>query len=143
MPFRSNSCKCASERSNRSCLTVFRCIAAATFIRYINSRGTSLTIQVPAFSGLSFNGGMIAAEGITHSNGNQLSLYLFIYARIYYLIRRWPMKQRKMLISLPESMKQQLDALRAEGYTVSGYIRHVVKADLKRRRTAQKGGGKS
>ena len=53
------------------------------------------------------------------------------------------MKQRKMLISLPESMKQQLDALRAEGYTVSGYIRHIVEADLKRRQTAQKGGEKS
>ncbi|MCX5723535.1 MAG: hypothetical protein NTX84_03250 [Nitrospirae bacterium] len=38
------------------------------------------------------------------------------------------MKHCKMLISLPESMKQQLDALRAEGYTVSGYIRHVVEA---------------
>ncbi len=53
------------------------------------------------------------------------------------------MKQSKILISLPKSMKQQLAALRAKGYTVSGYIRHVVEADLKRRRTAQKGGGKS
>lgn len=54
------------------------------------------------------------------------------------------MKQSKMLISLPKSMKQQLAALRAEGYTVSGYIRHVVEADLKRKRTVQEeGGGKS
>ena len=49
------------------------------------------------------------------------------------------MKQRKILISLPESMKQQLDALRVEGYTVRGYIRHVADADLKWRHTAQKG----
>ncbi len=56
----------------------------------------------------------------------------------------YSMKQSKMLISLPKSMKQQLDALRAEGYTVSGYIRHVVEADLKRKRTVQEeGGGKS
>jgi hypothetical protein len=52
------------------------------------------------------------------------------------------MKMTKLLINLPDTMKHQLAALRAQGYTVSGYIRHVVEADLKRRRTSQKGSGK-
>ena len=50
---------------------------------------------------------------------------------------------KTIVIRLPDPLKAKLDALRAQGYTLNGYIRHVVEADLKRRRTVQKGGGKS
>ena len=36
----------------------------------------------------------------------------------------------KLLIHLPVSMKQQLDALRSQGYTVSGYIRALLDREL-------------
>ena len=48
------------------------------------------------------------------------------------------MKQSKLLISLPESMKQQLDALRAEGYTVSGYVRAVLERELADTQTSRR-----
>jgi hypothetical protein len=40
------------------------------------------------------------------------------------------MKQTKVLIQLPLSLKKQLDALRIQGYTVSGYIRGLIERDL-------------
>jgi len=44
------------------------------------------------------------------------------------------MKQVKVLIQLPVSLKAQLDALRRQGYTVSGYIRSVLERELKKGR---------
>ncbi len=42
------------------------------------------------------------------------------------------MKPVKILIQIPGAMKQQLDALRGQGYTVSGYIRSLIERDLKK-----------
>jgi hypothetical protein len=42
------------------------------------------------------------------------------------------MKSVKVLIQLPVSLKAQLDALRTQGYTVSGYIRSVLERELKK-----------
>ena len=39
----------------------------------------------------------------------------------------------KLLIHLPVSMKQQLDALRNQGYTASGYIRAVLERELNKK----------
>ena len=36
----------------------------------------------------------------------------------------------KVLIHLPVSLKVKLDALRVEGYTISGYIRGVLEREL-------------
>lgn len=47
------------------------------------------------------------------------------------------MKMVKMLIQVPEPVKVQLDALRAEGYTATGYIRALLEQDLKARREAK------
>ena len=44
------------------------------------------------------------------------------------------MKQTKVLVQLPLSLKWQLDALRTQGYTVSGYIRSLIERDLKKGR---------
>jgi predicted DNA-binding protein len=44
------------------------------------------------------------------------------------------MKQVKVLIQIPATVKQQLDALRTQGYTVSGYIRSLIERDLKKGR---------
>jgi hypothetical protein len=40
------------------------------------------------------------------------------------------MKQTKVLIQLPLTIKKQLDALRSQGYTVSGYIRGLIERDF-------------
>ncbi len=44
------------------------------------------------------------------------------------------MKSVKVLIQLPLPLKAQLDALRTQGYTVSGYIRTLIERDLKKGR---------
>ena len=44
------------------------------------------------------------------------------------------MKHVKVLIQLPVSHKAQLDALRTQGYTMSGYIRSLIERDLKKGR---------
>lgn len=44
------------------------------------------------------------------------------------------MKQTKVLIRLPVSLKAQLDALRTQGYTVSGYIRSLLERELNKGR---------
>lgn len=36
------------------------------------------------------------------------------------------MKMVRLLIQVPESIKAQLDALRQEGATASGFIRHLL-----------------
>ncbi len=40
------------------------------------------------------------------------------------------MRSVRILITLPESLKRKLDALRAQGYTASGYIRAVLEKEL-------------
>ena len=36
----------------------------------------------------------------------------------------------KVLIHLPMETKRQLDALRSKGFTISGYIRHLLAREL-------------
>lgn len=36
----------------------------------------------------------------------------------------------KLLIHLPKTLKARLDALKAQGYTASGYIRALLEKDL-------------
>ncbi len=40
------------------------------------------------------------------------------------------MKMVKLLIQVPQPIKAKLDALRVQGYTVSGYIRSVLEREL-------------
>jgi mannitol/fructose-specific phosphotransferase system IIA component len=40
------------------------------------------------------------------------------------------MKMTKLLVSVPESLKAQLDALRTQGYTASGFIRALLEREL-------------
>ncbi len=42
------------------------------------------------------------------------------------------MKQVKVLIQIPATVKQQLDALRSQGYTINGYIHSLIERDLKK-----------
>mgnify|MGYP001221643617 FL=1 len=44
------------------------------------------------------------------------------------------MKQVKVLIQIPATVKQQLDGLRSQGYTINGYIRSLIERDLKKGR---------
>ena len=41
------------------------------------------------------------------------------------------MKMVRMLIQVPEPLKARLDALRQEGTTASGFIRHLLEAHFK------------
>lgn len=45
------------------------------------------------------------------------------------------MKMDRMMIQLPRGLKAKLDALRAQGYTASGYIRALLERDLCDRQT--------
>ncbi len=40
------------------------------------------------------------------------------------------MRSVRILITLPESLKRKLDALRSQGYTAAGYIRAVLEKEL-------------
>ena len=40
------------------------------------------------------------------------------------------MKMERMMIQLPKTLKQQLDGLRSQGYTASGYIRALLEREL-------------
>jgi mannitol/fructose-specific phosphotransferase system IIA component len=40
------------------------------------------------------------------------------------------MKMARMMIQLPQALKQQLDGLRTQGYTASGYIRALLEREL-------------
>ena len=44
------------------------------------------------------------------------------------------MKQVEVLIHLPVTLKAQLDELRTQGYTVSGYIRSLIEREMKKGR---------
>ena len=43
----------------------------------------------------------------------------------------------KVLISVPKGMKVQLDALRKEGTSASGFIRNLLEKEFKHRKGAQ------
>ena len=49
------------------------------------------------------------------------------------------MKLIRMNISIPVPLKAQLDALRANGTTATGFIRAVLKRELKHAPTGRKG----
>ena len=49
------------------------------------------------------------------------------------------MKMVRILIQVPESLKAKLDALRGQGFTAAGFIRHVLERELKHTHTGQKG----
>ena len=40
------------------------------------------------------------------------------------------MKMERVLIQLPKGLKAKLDALKAQGYTASGYIRALLEREL-------------
>ena len=40
------------------------------------------------------------------------------------------MKMERMMIQIPKEMKAKLDALRSQGFTVSGYVRAVLEKEL-------------
>ena len=40
------------------------------------------------------------------------------------------MKMERLLIQLPKGLKAKLDALKAQGYTASGYIRALLEREL-------------
>jgi metal-responsive CopG/Arc/MetJ family transcriptional regulator len=49
------------------------------------------------------------------------------------------MKMTKLLVSVPESLKAKLDALRTQGYTTSGFIRATLERKLKQTTSGKKG----
>mgnify|MGYP003338848473 CR=1 FL=1 len=49
------------------------------------------------------------------------------------------MKMVRLLIQVPEPIKAQLDALRQEGTTASGFIRHLLEQHFNPMPTAKKG----
>lgn len=42
------------------------------------------------------------------------------------------MKMERVVIQLPIPLKQQLDALKSQGYTASGFIRALLERELNR-----------
>ena len=48
------------------------------------------------------------------------------------------MKNVRVIIQLPETLKAKLDALRAKGYTASGFIRNLLERELKQKITWSK-----
>ncbi len=40
------------------------------------------------------------------------------------------MSMERLVIQVPQSLKRKLDALRAKGYTASGYIRFLLEREL-------------
>ena len=49
------------------------------------------------------------------------------------------MQMQRLNIQLPRSLKAKLDALRAQGTTASGFIRHLVEREFRQNVTAKKG----
>jgi len=48
------------------------------------------------------------------------------------------MKMVRLLIQVPRPLKAKLDALRKEGTTASGYIRHLLERELSKAPAGQK-----
>jgi hypothetical protein len=53
------------------------------------------------------------------------------------LMKGHPIKS--ILLRVPDKLKQRLDAVRAEGYTLNGYIVHMLKRELKSRSHRRRG----
>ncbi len=51
------------------------------------------------------------------------------------------MKMTRILVQVPISVKQRLDALRSQGYTASGYIRALLERELGEVKPMTKKGG--
>jgi hypothetical protein len=47
---------------------------------------------------------------------------------------------KRMLVTIPEPLKNKLDALKEQGYTASGYIRSLLERELNRPRPNRKKG---
>ena len=45
---------------------------------------------------------------------------------------------KRIVVSLPEPLQAKLDALRAQGYSVAGYIRAVLERELSKTTTEPK-----
>jgi metal-responsive CopG/Arc/MetJ family transcriptional regulator len=45
----------------------------------------------------------------------------------------------RRLVSLPESLCKKLDSLKAQGYTVSGFIRALLEREFAQPKTTKKG----
>ena len=41
------------------------------------------------------------------------------------------MKMERVVIQIPKPLKTKLDALRTQGYTAAGFIRHVLERELR------------
>ena len=50
------------------------------------------------------------------------------------------MKTVRMLVTMPESLKAKLDALRSQGYTASGFIRALLEREFNQPPATKKGG---
>ena len=48
------------------------------------------------------------------------------------------MKMVRILIQIPQPLKARLDALRGQGYTLTGYIRCLIERDLTERKGQHK-----
>ena len=49
------------------------------------------------------------------------------------------MKMTKLLVSVPHSLKLKLDDLKTQGYTASGFIRHILEQHFAQSATGKKG----
>ncbi len=49
------------------------------------------------------------------------------------------MKMTRILVQVPISVKQRLDALRSQGYTASSYIRALLERELNGKEVSQNG----
>lgn len=49
------------------------------------------------------------------------------------------MKMERLLIFLPKPMKARLDALKTQGYTASGFIRHLIEREFNQPTATKKG----
>jgi hypothetical protein len=43
----------------------------------------------------------------------------------------------RTFIGLPDEMREELTELRKQGYSVAGYVKHLVETDLQRRRATR------
>ena len=48
------------------------------------------------------------------------------------------MKMQRVMVQLPQPLKAQLDAMRREGYTASGYLRALLELDLQGRKDVRR-----
>ena len=44
------------------------------------------------------------------------------------------MKMQRVMLQIPATAKAALDAIRKEGYTAAGYLRHLLEMDLEARK---------